>query len=140
MKVNHKQLYLGLKQQAKVLEALLNPVADGEKVNETPENFNQVGWDLTIEKVELMVAKMKELREVKGKRLTPQFYRSIYNRALIAISEADKLLETLTTESAEIDYEAECVKLTAKIYELNNRLAEMQKVSEDQKAETQANK
>lgn len=135
MKVNHKQLYLGLKQQAKALQLQLNPVANGEQVNEIPENFNQIGWDLTIEKVELMLSKMKELRENKGKRLTPQFYRTIYNRALIAINEADKLLETLTLESAELDYEAECVKLTAEIYELNKQLAKKQE-KEKQNAET----
>lgn len=130
MKVNHKQLYTALKQQAKVLQAQLNPVDNVEKVNEIPENFNQVGWDLTIEKVELMLLKLKELRDNKGKRLTPQFYRSIYNRALIAINESDKLLETLTTESEDIDYEAECVKLNAEIYQLNLQLAEKQKENE----------
>lgn len=131
MKVNHKQLYTALKQQAKVLQAQLNPVDNVEKVNEIPENFNQVGWDLTIEKVELMLLKLKELRDNKGKRLTPQFYRSIYNRALIAINESDKLLETLTTESEDIDYEAECVKLNAEIYQLNLQLAEKQKENEN---------
>ena len=140
MKVNHKQLYLGLKQQAKALQAQLNPLADAEKVNEIPENFNQVGWDLTIEKVELMVSKMKQLRDNKGKRLTPQFYRSIYNRALIAISEADKLLEIITTESTDIDYEAECVKLNAEIFNLNNLLAEKAKAELNEQHSKEAGK
>jgi hypothetical protein len=125
MKVNHKQMYLMLKTQAKALKAQLNPEAVGEQVNEIPENFNQVGWDLTIEKVETLLNKMKALREVRGKRLTPQFYRSIYNRALIANGEIDKLYETLTAEAETgVDYEAECVKLNAEIFALNNQLAE----------------
>lgn len=138
-KVNYKQLYLGLSQQAKALRAQLNPVEDGgEKVNEIPENFNQIGWDLTIEKAELMVAKMKQLRDIKGNRLTPQFYRSIYNRALIAINEADKLIETLTTETANIDYEAEVPKLNAEIVSLQNQIAEAAKQAEAEKAKQEA--
>lgn len=130
MKVNHKQVYMVLKQQAKALQEQLNPSPEVEQVNVIPENFNQVGWDITIEKVELMVSKLKQLRELKGKRLTPQFYRSIYNRALIAINEADKLLETLSIDSADIDYEAECIKLNAEIYQMNLQLAEKAEQSE----------
>lgn len=123
MKVNHKQMYSMLKQQAKALQEQLTPSA--EQVNEIPENFNQTGWNSTIEKVELMLEKMKQLREVKGNRLTPQFYRSIYNRSLIANNEIDKLHETLIASADEsVNYEAECVKLTSTIYELNIKTAE----------------
>lgn len=127
MKVNYKQLYLGLRQQLKSLENQLNPVTETEKVNEIPDNFNQIGWDATIEKVELMLEKLKQLKEIKGKRLTPQFYRSIYNRSLIACNEADKLYETLTAENIEIDYESEVIKLNAEIVKLQNKLAEKAK-------------
>lgn len=138
-KVNYKQLYLGLMQQAKALKAQLNPVEEGgERVNEIPDNFNQIGWDLTIEKVELMVAKMKQLREIKDKRLTPQYYRSIYNRALIAINESDKLIETLTTETANINYEAEVPKLNAEIVALQNQIAEAEKAAQAAKAKEEA--
>lgn len=124
MKVNHKQLYNALKQQKKVLQNQLNPETTTEKVNEIPENFNQVGWDITIEKVEQMLEKMKQLREIKAKRLTPQFYRSIYNRALIGINEIDKLHDVLTAENKDIDYESENIKLNAEIYQLNIQLQE----------------
>lgn len=120
MKVNHKQMYLNLRQQVKALEMQLNP--PDEKANSIPENFNQVGWDTTIEKLEILIDKMKQLREIKGKRLTPQFYRSIYNRALIGANEIDKLHETLSVEVEEIDFEAENMKLIAKVHELNKQV------------------
>lgn len=120
MKVNHKQMYLQLRQQLKALEMQLNPPA--ERVNAIPENFNQVGWDTTIEKLEILIEKMKQLREIKGKRLTPQFYRTIYNRALIGISEIDKMYEKLSVDDEEIDFEAENMKLIAKVHELNKQV------------------
>jgi hypothetical protein len=138
MKVNYKQLYSGLNQQAKALRNQLNPVADAEKVNEIPENFNQIGWNVTIDKVELMVSKLKQLRDVKGNRLTPQFYRSIYNRALIACGEADKLAETLTAETADIDYEAEVTKLNGEIVKLQTQISEAAKTAEAAKAKEEA--
>jgi hypothetical protein len=138
MKINYKQLYLGLNQQAKSLRDQLNPIAEVEKVNEIPDNFNQIGWDATIEKVELMVSKMKQLKEVKGKRLTPQFYRSIYNRALIACGEADKLIETLAAESTDINYEAEVTKLNGEIVQLQSQIAEAAKTAEAEKAKQEA--
>lgn len=122
MKVNYKQVYGVLSQQVKALRHQLHPVEGETVVNEIPSNFNQIGWDLTIEKAELMVEKLKKLRDNKGKRLTPQFYRSIFNRALIAIGEADKLLESFTAETKEIDYEAEVLKLNAEFVELQNEL------------------
>lgn len=134
MKVNHKQMFALLKQQVKVLQNQINPAAASESVNQIPENFNQAGWDTTIEKVELMLSKMKALREVKGKRLTPQFYRSIYNRALIANNEIDKLHEALTSTDDNIDFESECVKLTAQIHELNIRVAELAAQKAEQEA------
>lgn len=115
MKVNHKQMYILLRQQLKALK----PDTERAKPNEYPENFNQEGWDLTVEKVEQLLEKMKQLRERKGKRLTPQFYKTIYNRAVIGINEIDKLNDTLSLEDETIDFEAECLKLTAEIHELN---------------------
>jgi hypothetical protein len=120
MKVNHKQMYLQLRQQVRALEMQLNPPA--EKVNAIPENFNQVGWDTTIEKLEILIEKMKQLREIKGKRLTPQFYRSIYNRALIGMNEVDKLQEKLSVDVDNIDFEAENKKMIAKLHELHKQV------------------
>lgn len=120
MKVNHKQMYLQLRQQVKALEMQLNPPA--ERVNAIPENFNQVGWDTTIEKLEILIEKMKQLREVKGKRLTPQFYRSIYNRALIGLNEIDKMYEKLSVDVEKIDFEAENKKMIAKLHELHKQV------------------
>lgn len=125
MSVNHKQMYLLLQQQKSLLESKLNPELNVNRVNEIPEDFNQTGWDTTIEKVEILVQKMKDLRELKGKRLTPQFYRSIYNRALIGSNEIDKMVLTLTTNDDSIDFEAECIKLNAEIYELNKQVSEL---------------
>ena len=123
-KVNHKQMHVMLKQQAKALQNQLTPDTQGENVNEIPVNFNQVGWNATIEKVEAMLSKMKQVVTIKGSRLTPQFYRSIYNRALIATVELDRLVETLSTTDSTLNFEAECVKLNAEIYQLNLELAE----------------
>lgn len=120
MKVNQKQMYLQLRQQVRALEMQLNPPA--ERANSIPENFNQVGWDTTIEKLEELIAKMKQLREIKGKRLTPQFYRSIYNRALIGMNEVDKLQEKLSVDVGNIDFEAENKKLVAKLHELHQQV------------------
>lgn len=131
-------MYLMLKQQAKALQNQISPAANAEQVNEVPENFNQIGWDATIQKVEQMLEKLKHLRTVKGKRLTPQFYRSIYNRAIIACGEADKMVETLTAENTEIDYAAECVKLNAEIYTLNIQAAEVAAKAAAEKAEADA--
>jgi len=125
MKVNHKNMYVILKQQHKALSAVLNPTEVVENVNEIPDNFNQVGWDITIDKLQIMIDKMKALRDRKGKRLTPQFYRSIYNRALIGTSEIDKLNDTLdAANESDIDYEKECIRLNAEIYEMNKEIAE----------------
>jgi hypothetical protein len=139
MKVNQKAMYLMLKQQAKSLQNQISPAANVEQVNEVPENFNQNGWDSTIEKVEQMLEKMKQLRDVKGNRLTPPFYRSIYNRALIANNEIEKLKETLSLPvDTSIDYEAECVKLNAEIYTLNIQVAEKAAAEAAAKAEAEA--
>lgn len=145
MKVNYKQMYAMLKQQRQSLVSQLNPEQAADKVNEIPENFNTTGWDTTIEKVELMLEKMKKLKEIKGTRLTPQFYRSIYNRALIASGEADKLIESLTEQNSEIDYEVEVIALNAEIAKLHTELAEKKtadaKALEDaKKAETKEGK
>ena len=132
MKVNHKQMYLNLRQQVRALEMQLNPPA--EKVNAIPENFNQVGWDTTIEKLEILIEKMKQLREIKGKRLTPQFYRSIYNRALIGMNEVDKLQEKLSVDVDNIDFEAENKKLIAKLHELHLQVEAKESVPVSQKS------
>lgn len=124
MKVNYKQMYLMLKQQEKVLNNQIAPNTTFEKVNEVPENFNQIGWDLTIEKMEQLLEKMKDVRVIKGKRLTPQFYRSILNRALIGINEINKLQETISADVDDsMNYELECIKLTAEINQLNIQAA-----------------
>lgn len=138
MKVNYKQMYAMLKQQRQALVIQLNPEQSADKVNEIPENFNTTGWDTTIEKVEIMLEKMKKLKEIKGTRLTPQFYRSIYNRALIASGEADKLIESLVEQNADIDYEVEVIALNAEIAKLHTELAK--KKTADAKALEDAKK
>lgn len=121
MKVNYKQLYFQLKQQEKALLSKLHPV-DEVKANELPEDFNQNGWQLTVEKLEQLTAKLNELQQLKGNRLTPPFYKSIYNRALIGINEANKLIEKLLTESTDLNYEEEVQKLTVTIVELQKEV------------------
>lgn len=103
-------MYLGLLAQR---NALLGVSPTPEGVNEFPSNFNQVGWDLTVSLTEEMLSKMKKLQSIKGKRLTPQFYGSIYNRAKIAIRELDKQIEGLETSG--VDYAAECMNLISEI-------------------------
>lgn len=124
MKVNYKTLFLALNQQKKELQNKLNP-NQKESINSIPEDFNQNGWELTIEKLESLTTKLKDLSSKKGKRLTPQFYRSIYNRTLIANNEADKLLEKIELETSEIDYEAEVSKLNLEIVQLQQQLSEI---------------
>lgn len=121
MKVNYKQLYFQLKQQEKALLAKLNPV-DETKVNEIPEDFNQNGWELTVEKLDQLSLKLQELQQLKGNRLTPPFYKSIFNRALIGINEANKLIEKLQTETIDLDFEEEVQKLTVAIVELQKEV------------------
>lgn len=123
MKVNYKTLYTALKQQKKVLQAKLQP-NERESINHIPDDFNQNGWDLTIEKLDVLRAKLVELSEMKGNLLTPQFYRSIYNRALIATNEAEKLIEKISLDKADIDYETEVAKLNVEIVQLQQQLEE----------------
>lgn len=112
---NERKLYMSLREKLTALQ----PKAETEQPNQLPENFNQVGWDLTIEKLEVLIAKLKELREKKGKRLTPPYYQYVYNRALIGINESDKLLEKLTIESASLEFlQAENLRMMAEIQKL----------------------
>lgn len=112
---NERKLYMSLREKLNALQ----PKAETEQPNQLPENFNQVGWDLTLEKLELLIAKLTELREKKGKRMTPPFYQYIYNRALIGINEADKLLEKLTIENATLEFlQAENLRMMQEINQL----------------------
>lgn len=115
-----KQMYTMLKQQINSLKKQLS--GEAAIPNEIPKDFNQKGWDLTIASVENMLTKMKEARDVKGKRMTPQFFRSIFNRTVLADSELDKFIESVTAvEDTNIDYGAECIRLTAELHELNQQ-------------------
>lgn len=116
MRVNYKQMYLLLLQERRALLEKLQPKAT------LPDNFNHTGWDDTIEQVENLLAKLKELRELKGKRLTPRFFQGIYTMALGKNRDADRLLERWRAESAEVDFEAECAKLTAENQQLRAQL------------------
>lgn len=117
---NERKLYMSLREKLTALQ----PKAETEQPNQLPENFNQVGWDLTIEKLEVLIAKLKELREKKGKRLTPPYYQYVYNRALIGINESDKLLEKLTIESANLEFlQAENLRMMAEIQKLEQEQA-----------------
>lgn len=138
MKINYKQMVLTLKHQVKELEGIINPAGVVDKVNEIPDNFNQVGWDTTIEKVESMLVKMKELRELKGKLLTPQFYRSIYNRSIIALGELDRAIDSRLSENADINYEAEYFRLTAEVNNLYAQAAPIIKAAEEKRAAEEA--
>lgn len=117
---NERKLYMSLREKLTALQ----PNAETEQPNQLPENFNQVGWDLTIEKLEVLIAKLKELREKKGKRLTPPYYQYVYNRALIGIKESDKLLEKLTIESASLEFlQAENLRMMSEIQKLEQQQA-----------------
>lgn len=116
MRVNYKQMYLLLLQERRALLEKLQPKAT------LPDNFNHQGWDDTIEQVESLLAKLKELRELKGKRLTPRFFQGIYTMAVGKNRDADRLLERWRAESAEVDFEAECAKLTAENQKLRAEL------------------
>jgi len=116
MRVNYKQMYLLLLQERRALLEKVQPKAT------LPDNFNHKGWDDTIEQVENLLAKLKELRELKGKRLTPRFFQGIYTMALGKNRDADRLLERWRAESAELDFEAECAKLTAENQQLRAQL------------------
>lgn len=124
MKVNYKTLYTVLNQQKKELLNKLNP-QQKESINEIPEDFNQNGWELTIEKLDALREKLVQLSELKGNLLTPQFYRPIYNRALIATNEADKLIEKILLDKTEINYELEVTKLNLEIVQLQQELANL---------------
>jgi len=116
MRVNYKQMYLLLLQERRALLEKVQPKAS------LPDNFNHKGWDDTIEQVENLLAKLKELRELKGKRLTPRFFQGIYTMAVGKNRDADRLLERWRAESAELDFEAECAKLTAENQQLRAQL------------------
>lgn len=116
MRVNYRKMYLLLLEERRALLEKLQPKAT------LPEGFNQTGWDDTIEQVENLLAKLKELREMKGKRLTPRFFQGIYTMAVGKNRDADRLLERWRAESAELDFEAECAKLTAENQKLRAQL------------------
>lgn len=123
---NERKLYMSLREKLTALQ----PNAETEQPNQLPENFNQVGWDLTIEKLEVLIAKLKELREKKGKRLTPPYYQYVYNRALIGIKESDKLLEKLTIESASLEFlQAENLRMMSEIQKLEQQQEQAKKDS-----------
>lgn len=116
MRVNYKQMYLLLLQERR---SLLNKLEGKPRL---PEGFNQTGWDDTIEAVETLLAKLKELRELKGKRLTPRFFQGIYSQCINKIRDADRLLERWKVDIEDIDFEAECTRLTAENQQLRAKL------------------
>ena len=116
MRVNYKQMYLLLLQERRSLLSKL----EGKPT--LPEGFNQTGWDDTIKAVETLLMKLKELRELKGKRLTPRFFQGIYTQSLNKIRDADRLLERWKADIEDIDFEAECTRLTAENPQLRAKL------------------
>lgn len=116
MRVNYKKMYLLLLEERRALLEKVQPKAS------LPEGFNQTGWDDTIEQVENLLSKLKELRELKGKRLTPRFFQGIYTMSVAKNRDADRLLERWRAESAELDFEAECAKLTVENQQLRAKL------------------
>lgn len=116
MRVNYKQMYLLLLQERRSLLSKL----EGKPT--LPEGFNQTGWDDTIKAVETLLMKLKELRELKGKRLTPRFFQGIYTQSLNKIRDADRLLERWKADIEDIDFEAECTRLTAENQQLRAKL------------------
>lgn len=138
MKINYKQMVQALNHQIKELKGIINPTEVVDKVNEIPENFNQKGWDTTIEKVESMLELMKQLRAVKGNLLTPQFYRSIYNRALIATGELERAIESRKPSVENVNYEQEYFRLTAEVNDLYVQAAPIIKAAEEKKAAEEA--
>lgn len=116
MRVNYKQLYLLLLQERRSL------LTELEGKPRLPETFNQTGWDDTIEAVETLLAKLKELRELKGKRLTPRFFQGIYTQSVNKIRDAERLLERWKADVEDIDFETECARLTEENLELRATL------------------
>lgn len=116
MRVNYKQMYLLLLQERRSLLTRL----EGKPT--LPEGFNQTGWDDTIHQVETLLFLLTKLRELKGKRLTPRFFQGIYTMAVGKIRDAERLLERWKADVSEIDFEAECAKLTAENQELRMKL------------------
>ena len=116
MRVNYKQMYLLLLQERR---SLLNKL-EGKPT--LPEGFNKTGWDDTIEVLETLLTKLKELRELKGKHLTPRFFQGIYTQSVAKIRNAETLLERWKADVAEIDFEAECIRLTAENQKLRAKL------------------
>jgi len=116
MRVNYKQMYLLLLQERRALLEKVQPKAT------LPDNFNHKGWDETIQQVETLLNLLKELRELKGKRMTPRFFQGIYTMAVGKIRDAERLLERWRAESAELDFEAECARLTAENQKLRAQL------------------
>lgn len=116
MRVNYKQMYLLLLQERR---SLLNQLEGKPRL---PETFNQTGWDDTIEAVETLLRKLKELRELKGKRLTPRFFQGIYTQSMSKIRDAERLLERWKADIEDIDFEAECTRLTAENQQLRAKL------------------
>lgn len=116
MRVNYKQMYLLLLQERRSLLTKL----EGKPT--LPEGFNHKGWDDTIQAVDTLLMKLKELRELKGKRLTPRFFQGIYTQTLAKIRDAERLLERWKADVEEIDFEAECTRLIAENQELRAKL------------------
>lgn len=113
MSTNYKSMYKALKQQIDTLRNV--------KSGTTPtigKDFNQKGWEQTISLVEVMLEKMKEANASKGKRMTPQFFRAIFNRAVNAIEELDKAAESKKLEGTDFDYEKACKEMSQEIADL----------------------
>lgn len=123
MSVNQKQLYKMLLMQEKQLQNELNPTEG--TVTEIPEDFNKIGWDLTVDMLEKLIVRLNKARENKGKRMTPQFYRAIFNRVITANSDLDKMEKDMELSSQTgIDYALECQRLNQSIFELNKQIAD----------------
>lgn len=99
MRVANKAIYEGLKEELKLLKGETTAA-------ESIENFNEIGWDITLKELEKLVKVVKELNKIKGERKTPQFYKPIFNRAVIAQEECQKVTDSINKVT--VDYAKEC--------------------------------
>lgn len=105
--VGNKAIYEGLLEERRILKGETNNVVANV------EGFSDSGWELTIKEVEKMLSSMKELVKLKGDRKTPQFYKPLYNRAIIVQQDIKKVIDTIN--GVKIDYAVECQKLRDEI-------------------------
>jgi hypothetical protein len=117
-KIDFVQLYKDLIKEKKKLTAPVTTASNETDKVEIPEDFNQSGWALTKKAVTELLNKIEIFEAVKEKRMTPQFYKAVYNRAIVATGEINTILERIeVAKQVEIviDYETAVTELMIQI-------------------------